>query len=261
MKTILVTGATRNTGLAVAEKFASEGYNVAITSRSKESSEKAAAYIAEKYGVQAKGYALDLANVAEIEAVFADVEASFGGLDVFVGNAANLGVDCGLLNSDEKTYYDITDINFKGNFFCCQCAAKIMKKQREGAIVIIGSVHNHATIQGRALYSATKGALLSLTHAMAVELGAYSIRVNYLAAGAIHTERWDVLDEATVEKRRANYPLGTESMPEDIANGVYYLGSDASRTVTGIELTVDSGVSSCILGFTKPKDFKETEDK
>jgi len=257
MKTVLITGATRNTGFSIAQKYAENGYNVAVTSRSEEAALQAADSISRQYGVKAKGYKMLLSDIKSIEGVFGNIAKDFGNLDVFVGNAANLGVDMGLMNSGEDEYYSVIDTNLKGNFFCCKYAAQMMMKQKSGAIVVIGSVHNRQTIQGRALYTASKGALLSLVRAMAIELGAYGIRANYISAGAIHTDRWDKSTESECQTRRSRYPIGIESFGTDIANGVYYLGSDLSRTVTGIELTIDSGISLCLLPFTKPKDFEE----
>lgn len=257
--TVFITGATKNTGLAVAKRFAREGYNVAITSRLEASAQKTAQCIASEFGVKAIGYAMQMNDVADIKRVFAKVETDFGGLSVLVCNAAHLAVDYSLLKSDEQMYADVMDVNIRGNFFCCQCAAKIMKKKHKGAIVVIGSVHCGQAIQGRALYTASKGALLSLVKSMAIELGAYGIRANYVAAGAIHTERWDGMDPKAVALRRSAYPAGRESTPEEIAEGVYYLGSDLSPTVTGTDLVIDSGITDCLLPFSVPKDFDEED--
>lgn len=252
--TVLITGATKNTGLAAAKRFAREGYNVAITSRTAASAQNAAREIALEFGVKAIGYAMQMNDVADIKRVFSAVETDFGELTVLVCNAAHLGINYSLLNSDEKMYSEVMDVNIKGNFFCCQCAAEIMKKQHKGAIVIIGSVHSSQAVEGRALYTISKGALLSMVKSMAIELGAYGIRANYIAAGAIHTERWDKMDPKTAADKRAAYPAGRESMPEDIAEAIYYLGSELSPTVTGTELVIDSGITDCLLPFSAPKD-------
>lgn len=254
MPIVFITGATRNTGRAIAEKFAAIGYDVAVSGREVNEAEFVANEISVKHGVKAKGYHLELADLKSINAAFEDIKNTFGGLDIFVANAAHLGVDFGVLNSTEEDFDSVIDANVKGTFFCCQMAAKIMKKQKKGSIVVVGSVHCHQAIHGRALYTMSKGALLSLTKSMAVELGGYGIRTNYLAAGAIHTDRWDVQDDEETARRRAQYPIGMESFGEDIAEAVYYLGSDLSKTVTGAELTVDSGISTCLLPFKKPVD-------
>lgn len=254
MAVVFITGATRNTGRAIAEKFAKTGYDIALTGRQEDEAKAVADELSKKYGVNTKGYRLELAELKSVDETFEDIEKTFQRLDIFVANAANLGVDLGVLNSTEDDFDSVIDANIKGTFFCCQNAAEIMKAQGKGSIVVVGSVHCHQAIHGRALYTMSKGALLSLTKAMAVELGGYGIRANYLAAGAIHTDRWDAQSDEETARRRTQYPLGTESFGEDIAEAVYYLGSDLSKTVTGAELTVDSGISTCLLPFKKPAD-------
>lgn len=246
---MFVTGATKNTGLAVAEKFALNGYEVALTSRRKEDAEATAAALEERYKIKARGYELDLSCIKEIKEVFAKIKAEFGRLDTFVGVSANLGVDLDILSATEEDYEDVMGVNVKGNYFCCQQAALLMKEREKGSIVLIGSCHYKATIWGRSLYATSKGALAALTRSMAIELGAYGIRSNIIIAGGIRTERWDTATEEQNQKRRANYPVGMESTGEDIANGAFYLGTELSKTVTGTDLTIDSGIGVCLLPY------------
>lgn len=250
-KVIFITGATKNTGLAIAEKFAENGYDVALTSRRTDDAQKTASYLSEKYGIKSVGYALDLQSVDSIKDVFAEVRHDFGRLDVFVGNSANLGVDVDILNATEEDFDSVIDVNLKGNFFCAQQSAMIMRENGGGSIVMIGSVHYSQAIWGRVLYTASKGGLVSLVKSLAVELGEFGIRANTIIAGAIHTERWDVQTPEQTAKRRAQYPAGRESFGEEIANGAFYLGTDLSATVTGTELTIDSGISICLLPYKK----------
>ena len=254
MPTVLITAGAKNTGFAIAEKFAENGYDVAITSRSAEEIAKAAAAIREKYGVKVKGYTMELTDVAGIRAVFAEIKADFGRLDTFVANAANLGVGNDFLDIDEDEYDSVIDVNLKGSFFSAQEAARIMKEQETGgAIVFMSSVHSHQCIFGRSLYAASKGGINILMRAMAIELAQYHIRANCIIAGAIRTDRWDGQTPEQEAKRRANWPLGIESTGEDIANGVFYLGTDLSKTVTGTELTIDSGISISLLPYKEMK--------
>lgn len=250
---VFITGAAKNTGYAIACKFAAEGFDVAVSSRNQKSAEEAARRIAEAYPVKAKGYALDLADVNAIKSVFDDIKRTFGRLDTFVANSADLGVGYDLLNVTEKDFDALMDINLKGTYFCCQNAAKIMKEQQKGSIVIISSVHSHACIWGRSLYTISKGGLNALARSIAIELGTYHVRANTIIAGAIKTDRWDGLTDEQIAKKRANWPIGLESTGEDIANGVYYLGTDLSKTVTGTELTVDSGILVSLLPFNGGK--------
>ena len=249
MKTVFITGATKNTGLAIAELFASKGYQIALSSRNAESAEETAAELSRKYGVKAKGYALALTDISEIRAVFQDIRETFGGLDVFVGNSANLGVGENFFTVTEEDFDAVMNVNLRGNYFCCQQAALLMKERHSGSIVLIGSVHYHRAVRGRTLYAASKGAIATLTRSLAYELAEYGIRVNQVVAGAIRTDRWDDMTEEQMAARRANWPLGIESTGEDIAKGVYYLASEDSATITGTDLTIDSGVLTCLLKY------------
>lgn len=249
MPVVFITGATKNTGFSIAEKFAAEGYDVAISSRKKDSAESAARKISEKYQRKAKGYALNLMDLENIRAVFGQIKTDFGRLDTFVANSADLGIGIDILSATEQQYDNLMNTNVKGNYFACREAALIMKEQGGGSIVIIGSVHGKSCVGARSLYSVSKGALRTLARSMAVELGQYHIRTNCLLAGAIRTERWDGISSEEEARRRANWPLGVESTGEDIANGAYYLGSDLSKTVTGTDLTIDSGILASLLPY------------
>ena len=249
MPAVFITGATKNTGLAIAQKFASEGFDVAISSRKADEAEKCAENLAKEFGIKAKGYALNFYDVEDIKSVFARIRQDFGRLDTFVANAANLGVDMDVLEIDEKQFDDVIDVNLKGTFFCAQQAAKIMKDNNGGAIVFLSSVHSKQCIFGRSMYTASKGGINALSRSLGIELAKYGIRSNAIIAGAIRTERWDGLTDEQIAARRANWPVGLESTGEDIANGVYYLGTDLSKTVTGTELTIDSGILISLLPF------------
>lgn len=257
MSVVFITGATKNTGYAIAEKFASEGFDVAVSSRRQEDADGAALAISEKYGVKSMGYALDLTDTDDIARVFDKVKKEFGRLDTFIANSANLGVGYDFLSVTPKDFDDLMNVNLRGTYFCCQKAALAMKEQGGGAIVIISSVHSHECICGRSLYTASKGGLNALARAMAIELGPYKIRANCIIAGAIKTDRWNGLTDEQISEKRANWPLGLESTGEDIANGAYYLGTGLSRTVTGTELTIDSGVLVSLLPFNGNKYKKE----
>ncbi len=254
MSTVFITAGTKNTGLAIAEKFAAEGFNVAISARSPILEiEKVADYISQNHNVKCKGYKLELTHVTEIKETFRKIKEDFGELTTFVANAANLGVDMDLLNISEEEYCAVMDSNLKASFFCAQQAAILMKESGKGSIVFMSSVHSHQSIFGRSLYSASKGGINSLMHSFAIELADFNIRSNCIIAGAIRTDRWDNLTEQQKAQRRANWPLGIESTGEDIANGVFYLGSDLSKTVTGTELTIDSGILVSLLPYKERK--------
>lgn len=250
MKTVLITGGTRNTGLAIARRFAREGWQVALTSRDEKAAGDTAAALENEFGIKVRGYQMAMDSVDAIRKTFAEIEKDFGTLQAFVANSADLGVGYGLQNTDETAFDAIVDVNLKGTFFCCQCAAELMKKAG-GSIVTMGSVQGTGAVEGRTVYGITKAGISLLTKSMAYELGQYGIRANNIVAGAIHSQRWDVLSPEEMAKRRSKYPAGRESTEEEIANAVYFLGTDQSATITGTDLTVDSGLSVCLLPYQK----------
>ena len=250
-KVAFITGAVRNSGLAIAQKFAREGYDVCITSRVEEAAVSKAKDIAQQYGVNVKGYGLDLEDTADIARVFADIRTTYGKLDALVCNSANLGIGQTAMSITPVEFDSVMNVNIRGTFFCCQEAARIMRAHGGGAMVLIGSVHYKAAVHGRVGYAISKGAVASMVHNLAFELAEYGIRVNHLIPGAIRTERWDGISEEEAARRRSNWPLGMESTGEDIANAVYFLASDQAKTITGAELAVDSGILTCLLNYSK----------
>ena len=250
MKTILITGATRNTGLAIARRFASEGWQVAITSRNSENAIQTAAALEKEFGIKVRGYGMVCDNVSAIRETFREIKNDFGSIDTFVANSAALGIGYDLLNSKEADFDSIVDVNLKGTFFACQAAAELML-ENGGSIVTIGSVQGIGAVEGRTIYGITKAAISQLVRSMAFELGQYGIRANNIVAGAIHSERWNSLSPEEIAARRSRYPAGREAYEEEIANAVWFLGTDGSNTITGTDLTVDSGLSVCLLPYKK----------
>ena len=250
MKTVLITGATRNTGLATARRFAKEGWNIAITSRDAETAKRAALKLGEEFPVTVRGYGMQLDDMESIKNTFCQVSQDFGKLQAFVANSANLGIGFDLLNTNDAEFDAIVNVNIKGTFFCCQEAAKLMMNTG-GSIVTMGSVQGTGAVMGRAVYGMTKAALSQLVRSMAYELGQYGIRANNIVAGAIHSSRWDDLSPEEINQRRSRYPAGRESTEEEIANAVWFLCSENAATITGTDMTVDSGISACLLPYQK----------
>ena len=176
-------------------------------------------------------------------------EERCGRLYACVNNAAHLGVGMSVLNSTEADWDAVMNANARAALFGSQEAVKLM--EGGGSIVFISSCHAKRTIPGRALYTASKAAIGGITRSLALELGCLGIRVNAILAGAIRTDRWDGLTAEEVSARRARWPAGIESTPDDIAAMVAYLCSDAARTITGTEIPVDSGVGVSLLQYNK----------
>ena len=223
-RTVLITGAARNTGSAIARRFAKEGYNVCITSRSEHSAVEAAQKLQEEYpDIRVLGIAMEQSNLEQIEDAFLRFKNTFGRLDVFVANAADLGVGYHIYNTTPEDWDRIMNANVRGIFLCCQQAAKQMTDG--GAIVFISSVHANQSIVGRVAYSTSKAALGGMMRSLALELANQGIRVNSLIAGAIWTERWAAQTQEETQERRKKYPTGKESSPEEIASATYFLAS------------------------------------
>jgi len=247
-KAMLVTGGTVGSGLAIAEKFASEGYDIFITSRSGDRAETAAKVVAEKHGVFACGYALDIRDEERVREIFADIDQSGRFVETVVLNSADMGFGSDPAKGQDfftvsvEEFGRVFETNLVWNFTIVRQAALRMREQQKGAVVFIGSNTAHRAIPGRTAYCASKGGIISMSRAMAVELGPYGIRCNVVMPGTIKTQRWVEMGSRQIVNGTLT-PIGDISDFEDIANAAWYLGSDLSKNVTGTELTVDGGMS------------------
>ena len=240
-KAVLVTGADANTGYAIVRRFAAEGARVYLHAPTLELAGAAIARLQKESGLAAHPLAADFRRPAEIEAMMAQIHREVPALDVLVNNAVDLAMGHAFLDTPFQFMTDAVAVNFTGLFLCSQLAARRMAERRSGAIINIGSVTSDRVSRKRSVYVSTKGAVATLTRALAVELGPLGIRVNTVAPGYIHTSRWLKTSAADMQRRRDNIPLGRESTPDDIADAVHFLASDQARCITGISLPVDGG--------------------
>ncbi len=240
-KTVLVTGAEANTGYATVRRFAVEGAQVFLHAPTLDVAREAACRLKAESGQTVHPVGADFRNPEEIKAMVGKIGTEAHGLDVLVNNAVDLALGYGFLDVPYKFLTDAVAVNFTGLFLCSQLTARLMIQRHGGTIINIGSITSERVTRNRAVYVATKGAVDTLTRAMAVELGPLGIRVNCVAPGHIYTSRWLNLSEGDVERRRANIPLGRESTPDDIADAVHFLASDQARCITGVRLPVDGG--------------------
>lgn len=246
-KVVLVTGAVRNTGLAIAEAFAQEGAIVALNGRKPEDVAREAARLRETYGATIFEAQADISIPDQVDAMFSKIKTELGKLDVLVNNAIIQGVGYSLVDTPREVLEEVFRINVFGTYHCSQCAARMMAGQNSGTIVNIGSNTAGRSIKNRTAYVASKGAIDSLTRAMSLELGPLGIRVNCVVAGYIHTPRWDGLTDEETKRRRANIPLGREADGSDIADTVMFMASDAASKINGAQLIVDGGISSQLV--------------
>ena len=243
-KSVFVTGANIGTGLAIAEKFASEGYDVFIGSRNGEDAQNTAEMIKEKYGVFSKGYEYQTAVLKEdeVKAIFDDIRSMGYLLDTLVLNAANLGIGQNSFEVSIEDFMGVYNTNIGWNFLMSREAAKQMKEKGKGSIVFIGSNSALRVTENRCAYCSSKSAIIGMSKSFAVDWGKYGIRSNCVLPGMIKTTRWEQnLNNA--KYCLANYtPIEDIAEFEDIANAAWYFGSDNSRNTTGTELVVDGGM-------------------
>lgn len=241
-KSVFITGAVVNTGFGIAERFAKEGYAVFVASRRQEGADEAARKIAGKYGVFAKGYRADPSMSEEaLKGVFDDIQSEGYLLDCIVLNAANLGINQELLTVSVEDFSDVIYTNVVWNFIMARLAAVQMMEKHSGSIVFVNSNTAYRCIPDRIAYSASKSGALGMMRALAFELGKYNIRVNAVLPGMIKTDRWENNCNNIRSALSAYTPLRDIATFEDIANAVYYFGSEESRNTTGAELVVDGG--------------------
>lgn len=259
-RAVFVTGAASGTGYAAAARFAKEGYAAVITSRDGARAEAAAEELSRTYGVPARGYELPVRDEERVRAVFRDLDDRGWLASTVVLNAADLGFGTDPAKGQDfftvsaEEFARVFETNLVWNFMIVRQAALRMRESGGGAVVFIGSNTAYRAIPNRTAYCASKGGMIALAKAMAVDLGPYGIRCNIVLPGTIKTERWKKMGDNQIVNG-ALTPLGDISDYEDIAEAVWYLGSDASKNVTGAELTVDGGMS-CQLYPAKLNEWK-----
>ena len=260
-KSVFVTGATNGTGYAIASRFAKEGYDVFVTSRDGKRAQAAADRIAAEHGVFAHGFALDIRDEARVIDIFNEIDRMDRTVETVVLNAADLGYGTnpakGLDFFEQTTeeFSRVFETNLVWNFMIVRQAALRMREIGKGAVVFIGSNTAYRAIPNRAAYCASKGGMIAMAKAFAVDLGPYGIRVNIVLPGTIKTDRWTAMGNKQIVNGELT-PIGDISDFEDIANAAWYFGSDESKNVTGAEIIVDGGMS-CQLYPTKLNTWKK----
>lgn len=237
---VLVTGASKGIGASTALTFAKAGYDVIINYSSSEAAAQSVAQQCKEVGANALVIKANVSQSSECETMFNHVMSTFNRLDVLVNNAG-IVKDNLVLRMSETDFDDVLSINLKGTFNCAKLAAKIMMKQRSGAIVNVSSVIGLVGNAGQANYAASKAGILGLTKSLALELGSRGIRVNAVAPGFIETDMTHVLDESLKETMMAKIPLKSLGQAQDIADGILFLAQ--SRYITAQTLVIDGGLT------------------
>lgn len=237
-KKAIITGGTRGIGRAIAEKFLSNGADVAVCGSRMQTAEKAVAELKAQFP-QRKVIALapDLTNVEEVTAAFAQACKQLGGLDILVNNAG-LSARAPLLDYDYAEFEKVVNLNLNAVFVCSQAAAKLMK-EKGGCIINTSSMVAKYGQPSGVAYPASKFAVNGLTLSLARELGAYGIRVNAVAPGVTDTDMMANVPKEVLAPVVAQIPLRRIGKPEEVANAFLFLASDMASYITGAILPVD----------------------
>lgn len=239
-KTAIVTGASRGIGAAIARKLCEAGANVALCSRSAE----AVAAIAD--ALNSEGYtaistAADISQKSDVEALIKAVQERFSQIDILVNNAG-ITRDTLLMRLKDEDWNAVLQTNLTGTMYCTRAVLRPMIRQRSGRIINISSVIGVMGNPGQASYAAAKAGIIGFTKTIAREVGARGITVNAIAPGFITTDMTAQIPEQHQKQLLELIPLRRFGSPEDVADAVCFLASDAARYITGQTLHVDGGM-------------------
>ena len=236
-KVVLVTGASRGIGAAIAQQLVQDGYFVIGTATSEAGAEKLSVAFAEN----GTGAVLDVRDGAAIDTLVTDIEQKYGSVMILVNNAG-ITKDNLLLRMSEDDWDDILNIHLKAVFRLSKRVLKGMTKARFGRIINISSVVAHFANPGQANYSAAKAGIEAFSRSLAKEMGSRQITVNCIAPGFIATEITEQLNEDIRKKMNDQVALNRFGEPQDIANAVSFLASDKASYITGTVLHVNGGL-------------------
>jgi len=240
-KVVLITGASRGIGKAIAEECVSQGAKVAFTYISSEEKAKALENELSQNGGVAKGFKSDAGNFNQAQELVDKVVEEFGTVDVLINNAG-ITRDTLLMRMTEEQWDEVINTNLKSAFNLTKAVQKPMLKARKGSIINMSSVVGVSGNAGQSNYAASKAGLIGFTKSVAQELGSRNIRCNAIAPGFIETEMTAALDEKVFQDLRNSIPLKKSGSPKDVADVTVFLASDMSAYVTGQTIHVCGGM-------------------
>ncbi|MGL5766772.1 MAG: 3-oxoacyl-[acyl-carrier-protein] reductase [Sarcina sp.] len=240
-KNVIVTGATRGIGKAIAIKLASKGANIVIGYRSSDDEAQKVKEMIEAMGVKALIAKGDVSNPEYAKEILALCKKELGSVDILVNNAG-ITKDGLVMRMKEEDFTSVIDVNLKGTFNCAKEAAIVMLRQKSGKIINMSSVVGLMGNAGQVNYSASKAGVLGLTKSLAKELGSRGITVNAVAPGFIETDMTADLSDTNKEFIKNNLPLKRLGSAEEVANAVAFLASEEANYITGQVLNVDGGM-------------------
>ena len=239
---MVVTGAGRGIGLAVAEAFAAEGARVAVLSRNEQSCGQAAAAINQKYSNAATPFAVDVADSDAMQVVGKEIVTDFEGVDILINNAG-ITRDGLLLRMTGEDWDAVMNTNLKGAFNAVKAFQRPLMKSGGGRILNVSSVIGLIGNAGQANYAASKAGLIGFTKSVARELASRKVTCNAIAPGFIRTDMTDALSEEVQDEIIKRVPLKDMGNTEEIASLALYLSSPEARYLTGQVIAIDGGMT------------------
>lgn len=241
MKNVLVTGATGDIGVAIAEKFAKEGYNVAVHTFSKpEEANELCTKLTCSYGVKSVSVQADLSKEEQVKEMFSVLHKNFGEIDILINNAGISSVMM-LCDTSVSEWDRVHDINLKSAFLCSKEASENMVHNKWGRIINISSVWGVAGASCEVAYSSSKSALIGFTKALAKELAPSGITVNCVCPGIIDTKMNSHLSPDEIASICDEIPAGRMGKAEEVAHSVLFLAHEDSAYITAETLNVNGG--------------------
>ena len=235
---VLVTGASRGIGKAVAKRFAKQGHFVIGTATTEKGAESINEYLHDTGGI---GRVLDVRNQEQIDKLFEEIESVYGAVQVLVNNAG-MTQDGLLMRMKDEEWDNVIDTNLTAIYRMSKRAVRGMMKARRGRIINITSVVAQMGNAGQANYAASKAGVEGFTRTLAREVGSRQVTINCVAPGLIETDMTDELDERLLNSMLDAVPIGRLGQPEDVAAAVTFLAGDEASYITGAVIAVNGGM-------------------
>jgi NAD(P)-dependent dehydrogenase (short-subunit alcohol dehydrogenase family) len=246
-KVAVITGAGGGMGREAALLFSEEGAQVCLADVDGEAAEQAASEVRDGFAVQ-----VDVADAGSVEAMYAAASERYGGIDVLYNNAGiSPEDDASIMDTEPEAWQRVQDVNTKGVYLCCKYGLPYLLERGGGSVINVASfVALVGAATSQISYTASKGAVLSLSRELAVEFARHGIRVNALCPGPVETPlllRIFGDDPEAYERRRVHLPMGRLAKPREIVNAALFLASDESSYVNGATFLVDGGLTAAYV--------------